>query len=142
MTARTVSCIVCKVDVATSGEGDSWLVNCYWNCKCSDAYIRYAVEVQCARCGLSRAHQTDSRISEVIAAGLPILCQSCMLIGSSDEGVVVFVRVSSMNELLDYVGTNLEWDSDPDLKAPVEQALNYVDLALERSVLSGSNLSR
>ncbi len=30
MTERTVACIVCKDDVATSGEGDSTLISSYW----------------------------------------------------------------------------------------------------------------
>ncbi len=70
---------------------------------------------------------------EVIVAGYPLICESCMSPRSADDCVVAFVRASSMEEVIDYAATNLNWDRDPDMKAPVQEALDHVWDAFSRN---------
>lgn len=46
--------------------------NKYWDCECDNDYIRKREETECHKCEAKRWEQPDSRINEVIKAGLPI----------------------------------------------------------------------
>lgn len=44
----------------------------YWDCECEKDYIHHRCETMCAACEARREDQPQSRINEVIAAGLVI----------------------------------------------------------------------
>ena len=44
----------------------------YWDCECEHGFIHSHKQVKCDICGARRDEQPDSRINEVIAAGLPL----------------------------------------------------------------------
>lgn len=44
----------------------------YWDCECEKDYIHHRCETMCAACEARREDQPQSRVNEVIAAGLVI----------------------------------------------------------------------
>ena len=46
-----------EVDCETTSE--------YWDCECKENYIHPKTEESCAKCGLKREDQPDSRVNEV-----------------------------------------------------------------------------
>ena len=44
----------------------------YWDCECSHNYIHPKSQSVCEICGANSEEQPDSRVDEVIRAGLPI----------------------------------------------------------------------
>ncbi len=44
----------------------------YWDCECLVSFIHPRVQNKCPKCGAFAKEQPDSRVSEVLAAGLPL----------------------------------------------------------------------
>lgn len=61
----------------------------YWDCECATNFIHPKTVAECLRCGAQRDDQPDSRVSEVIAHGLPFLNDKCKPLDDKQKREVI-----------------------------------------------------